>query len=153
MPEFLMLVGMPGSGKSTWVNYHCSPTTYVYCSTDALIEAYAKKQGKTYNEVFQEHIKEATRQMNIQMQWAFLNNISVILDQTNLTKASRAKKLSSVPKNYYKGCVVIPVPEREEWLRRLDRPGKTIPKFVIENMLKSYEEPTDDEFDEIVRVT
>jgi len=152
MPDYVMMCGIPGSGKSTWVTRNISPTNHAYCSTDALIEAYASVNNKTYNEVFQEHIKEATRQMNIHLTWAFQNNMNVVLDQTNLTKKSRVGKLSIVPKHYRKIAVVVTTPQnKEEWLRRLDRPGKIIPHNVIESMAKNYEEPTREEgFEEII---
>jgi predicted kinase len=50
-----VLVGMPGVGKSTWINknYHHLPVV----SSDNFIELMARNQNKTYNEVFQQYIK------------------------------------------------------------------------------------------------
>ena len=149
MPDFIMMVGVPGSGKSTWLRENF-PHPAVYCSTDALIDLHALKEGKTYNEVFRDYIETATDKMQETMDWAFERGMDVVLDQTNLTRKSRARKLALVPKGYRKVAVVVPTPEREEWLRRLDRPGKTIPRHVLEAMLASYQEPSLDEgFDEI----
>ena len=46
-----MLIGVPGSGKSTWVENQDWAKNCVYVSTDQYVEAYAKGLGKTYNEV------------------------------------------------------------------------------------------------------
>lgn len=152
MPDFYMMVGVPGSGKSTWLRDNF-PHPAVYCSTDSIIEMRAQRDGKTYNDVFKEHIDSATRQMEDTMRWAFSNDVNVVLDQTNLTPKSRARKLSAVPKGYRKIAVVLSVPEREEWLRRLDRPGKTIPRHVLENMLTTYQPPDELEgFDQVINV-
>jgi uridine kinase len=68
MPELVMLCGIPTSGKSTYleklkkVKYWESA---VILSTDNYIEAQAKRLGMTYNEVFQDCIDEATRQLEI----------------------------------------------------------------------------------------
>ena len=68
IPEIVMLCGIPCSGKSTYVN---KLLTYEYwensiiLSTDNYIEEQAKRLGMTYNEVFQDCIDEATRQLEM----------------------------------------------------------------------------------------
>ena len=59
-----------------------------------------------------------------------------------------------LPSNYQVVAVVFPTPDTKELVRRLNnRPGKTIPDEVIQNMIKSYEEPTEAEgFDKIIHV-
>ena len=59
MPTIYMLIGVPASGKSTWVEQNKGNALVI--STDNLIEAYAANLGKTYNEVFKEQIKIATK--------------------------------------------------------------------------------------------
>ena len=153
MPDFIMMVGLPGSGKSTWANYNCSVTNHVYYSTDAIIEAEANRQKLTYNEIFKDYISIATMEMKSLMNIGVQMGMNIINDQTNLTKRSRAWKIDLARKHGYKTiAVIIPTPEREIWLRRLDRPGKTIPRNILVSMARSYEPPTDKEFDKIIYV-
>lgn len=150
MPTLYMLIGVPGSGKTTWIknNKHDA----VVASTDLYIERYAMKTGKTYNDMFKELISVATDQMNKDVAYAVQSNKDIIWDQTNLTAKSRKSKLSKIPKNYRKVAVYFPVPPdlRD---RLASRPGKTIPDPVILSMINQLQAPTKEEgFDEIVAV-
>ena len=152
MAELLMLIGVPGSGKSTWVKENCDPLAYNLISSDNYIDKVAEKEGITYNEAFQKHIKKATEDMNKMAKYAFDNDRSVIWDQTNLTAKSRKAKLAMVPKHYKQITLYFTVPKDEEHKRRLDsRPGKTIPHHILKNMIESAEPPSYDEgFDHVL---
>ena len=43
------MVGVSGSGKTTWVNSH---KEYIACSTDSIIEQLAESMGISYTEAF-----------------------------------------------------------------------------------------------------
>ncbi len=148
MPILYMLVGVPGSGKTTWIknNKHDA----VVLSTDNYIERYAMKTGKTYSEMFKELIGVATDQMEKDLVQAVRNERDIIWDQTNLTAKSRRTKLNRIPKDYKKIAVYFSVPNdlRD---RLASRPGKTIPEPVILSMINQLQPPTKEEgFDEIV---
>lgn len=151
MPELIMLIGVPASGKSTWVKKNFDPMQYNLLSTDNYIESVAEKEGITYNEAFKDHIKKATDNMNKMAKDAFSNNRNVIWDQTNLSKKSRKAKLAMVPSRYKKRAVFFVTPNEQEHMRRLDsRPGKSIPKHIIKTMIDVIEFPSLSEgFDEI----
>ncbi len=161
MHTLTILVGLPGSGKSTYLNFVDDPEfggdVFVY-STDNYIEAQAKAVGKTYNDMFRDHINEATKHMNDVLAIAISAGIDVYWDQTNMSSKKRKGILSKFPKNYRKECWCVRVPQTaEEWAeldRRLaSRPGKTIPHHIIEAMTDSYVEPELDEgFDKITIV-
>ena len=150
MTEAILMVGLPGCGKSTYVEDKLEEN-YEVLSTDALIEKRAEATGKTYNETFSTEIKWAEAMFYSNLEYYIRNNISFVIDRTNLTVKSRAKILNLIPKTYTKTAIVIATPEREEWLRRLDsRPGKIIPPEILERMEKSYECPRAEEgFDSI----
>ncbi len=146
-----MMIGVPGSGKSTWINNQNWAGNCALVSTDKLIELEAGRQGKTYNDVFSDYIKEATRIMNEDVKAAVEAGQDIIWDQTNTSKKSRKSKLAQVP-GYRKVAVVFDVPETEELKRRLaDRPGKNIPWSVMESMINNFEVPVEGEFDEVWR--
>ncbi len=151
MPNLYMLIGVPGSGKSTWVNSQDWAHSCVLVSTDKLIDLEASRQGKTYNDVFEEYIKEATKIMNEDVKAAVEAGKDIIWDQTNTSKKSRKSKLASVH-GYRKIAVIFDVPEENELKRRLaSRPGKNIPWSVMTSMINNLEVPTEDEFDEVWR--
>lgn len=147
-----MLVGVPGSGKSTWVAQNFSDLTGHYvASTDRLLEIYASMRGATYNDVFQDNIDYANKAMMTHVKDAVMYGYNIIWDQTNLNKKSRARKLAAVPNTYRKIGIFFPTPEIGELYRRLgSRPGKTIPEFAVQQMITSLQQPTIEEgFDEV----
>jgi predicted kinase len=149
-PKLYVLVGVPGSGKSTWVSNQDWVDTCVHISTDKFVLDYAIAQGKTYSEVFNEYMPTAVELMAQEVVAARAAGRDIIWDQTSTTVASRTRKFRMLP-DYYAIAVVFATPSRIELKRRLDsRPGKEIPEAVLEGMLASFEMPTEEEgFDEI----
>jgi predicted kinase len=152
MANVYMMIGVPGSGKSTWIANQNWTQDCVIVSTDNLIEAEAARQGKTYNDVFKSYIDTATGIMREQVVDAVIQGRDIIWDQTNTVAKSRKGKLTLV-KGYRKIAVVFAVPERAELEQRLAlRPGKTIPGHVLDSMIEGFAVPSEEEgFDEVWR--
>lgn len=142
-PKFIMLMGLPGTGKSTLRSEYGAE--YVHLSTDDYIEESAKKAGKTYDEMFQSAIKEATSVINLAFEAAIGDNKSVVWDQTNLSKKKRKKVFDRVPNHYRKVLVMLTCDEATRQKRLKDREGKTIPVSIDKSMQDSIEYPTTDE--------
>lgn len=141
-PNLYILIGLPGVGKTTWVNSQFWKNDCVILSSDNLIEEYAKQNNKTYDEVFDEYINIAIKQINNDAIIARNNNKNVIWDQTNLTIKSRRKRMELFP-NYNHIFVIFGTPEIEEHNRRLNsRIGKTISEDLLFKMKNSFEYPT-----------
>jgi len=149
-PKCYQLVGVPGSGKSTWVSNQDWASDCAYINTDTWVELYAKEQSKTYSEVFEEYMPKAVNIMTEHVKLARDAGQDIIWDQTSTTVASRKRKFNMLP-DYEHIAVVFQTPPRPELKRRLDsRPGKEIPDVVMEGMLASFEMPSKDEgFDQI----
>lgn len=155
-----MLIGPPGAGKSTWADN--SYWAY-FISTDDIIEEWAADAGKTYDEMWTDNIKSATKKM-----WQIFDETivpscnrdgcTIFIDRTNMTRAARKKFFDRCPNDVRDKwnwvAVVFNPPEDDEWRCRLNsRPGKTIPQKVIDNMMASFEYPTLDEgFDAIMEI-
>jgi predicted kinase len=151
-----MLIGVPSSGKSSWLakqSWDWSRTQLV--STDAIIDREASAQGKTYSEVFSSVIKQATAEMNDNLRRAIKHDMDILWDQTNLTAKARAGKLGQIPDHYHKIAVFFPTPGDAELKRRLaSRPGKTIPANVIMGMKSQLQQPSESEgFDQVIVVS
>lgn len=145
MPKCYQLVGVPASGKSTWIKNQVWTLGLTIVSTDAFVEDYARSVGKTYSEVFTVYMPTAVDLMVQQVIRARELGHDIIWDQTSTTVKSRLKKFNMLP-DYYHIAIVFKTPEHKELMRRLfSRPGKDIPDHVIASMIASWEDPTEEE--------
>jgi len=145
MTKCYQLIGVPGSGKSTWIKNQVWALGLTVVSTDAFVEDYARSQGKTYSEVFTDYMPTAVNLMADQVIRARELGHTIIWDQTSTTIASRKRKFNMLP-DYEHIAVVFKTPEHEELVRRLrSRPGKEIPEHVIASMIAGFEMPTEEE--------
>ena len=131
MPKCYQLVGVPGSGKSTWISNQDWALTCANVSTDS--------------EVFADFMPTAVDLMAKEVVTARELGRDIIWDQTSTTVKSRARKFNMLP-DYEHIAVVFKTPEHKELIRRLwSRPGKEIPDHVIASMIAFWEEPTIEE--------
>jgi predicted kinase len=155
-PYLWIGVGFPGTGKSTWIKQNCeirSTQQIVVLGTDYLIDAHALRIGKTYNQVFTDYIDEATTLFFAQVQTALAADWNVFIDRTNLTVKARRKILSLVPKHYKKLAIVFTCDKEVHEVRLQMRPGKTIPKGVLQSMADTFVYPTIEEgFDSVQEI-
>jgi len=153
MPKCYQLIGVPASGKSTWIKNQDWLLGSTVVSTDPFVEDYARVQGKTYSEVFAEYMPRAIDLMIEQVEFAREHGHTVIWDQTSVTVASRRKKFRMLP-DYKHIAVVFCTPKPVELADRLaSRPGKIVPEEIVQDMIDRFEMPTLEEgFQEIWHV-
>lgn len=154
MPKCYQLIGVPGSGKSTWINNQNWAITCAIVSTDKWVETYAKEVGKTYNEVFADFMPTAVDLMAKEVVVAREAGRDIIWDQTSTSVKSRKRKFNML-RDYEHIAVVFKTPEASELATRLaSRPGKNIPDHVMRSMIDNFEMPSEEEgFKEIWYVT
>jgi predicted kinase len=155
-PQFVMLCGIPTSGKSTYIQKHLLESElsdeYVVLSTDAFIERRALENNISYNEAFDTFYKDAERRMYLDLQLALLDSRNIVWDQTNLTPKVRRFKMSKICSKYYKTVVWFDVSLQEAMIRNQQRPGKVIPGSALKRMFHTFAPPTDAEgFDLIIQ--
>jgi predicted kinase/predicted hydrocarbon binding protein len=143
--EVICMIGISGSGKSTWIEKNASKHKIVS------VDKYFENSKMEYDFInYEKNIEKAHKQTLIDMNEFIKNKNNVVIDMTNLSKETRRKKLSLFPVTQYKKIGVVflnGMKSIEENLKK--RKFKTIPKEVIEKQLKSFEIPSFDEFDEI----
>lgn len=150
MKHINLMVGLPGVGKTTFLQQDRFKNTTVV-SSDSYIEDEAKARGSTYDQIFQEVIKDATSHFNSMLDHHLRNGtVSLTIDRTNLTVKSRNRFIQLARQFGYEiyahDLNNIAFDDPGEWHRRLDsRIGKSIPDHVLEDMKKRYEPPTKDE--------
>ncbi len=143
--ECVMLCGIPTSGKSTYVEKLKTLDYWkdaVVLSTDNYIEKYAERVGQTYNEVFDDVIPDATRELELNFIMAKDKGKDIIWDQTNLSIKTRKRKLSKLPSMYRRCAVYFEVSYEDAIQRNKTREGKFIPESILHRMWHQFEIPT-----------
>ena len=156
-PTAIFLIGAPGSGKSTY-SVPFLRMGYTLISSDYFIEQIAKREGKTYTDVFKDATKDANAHIDAAADIAIASQEFIVWDQTNMSAKTRKPKVDKLFKAGYNVIAVAFEIARDELDRRLTHreheTGKHIPGFVIASMLSNYERPTTDEgFVEVSIVT
>jgi len=152
--ELVVAVGLPGTGKSTYIKRKYND--YLIVSNDSIVDRLAKKLGASYNQMFDALGRDNIIEMGKQdFTRALKTGRNIVLDNTNLTKAIRKQYIKLAP-DYKKTALVFQLSKSELNKRlklREKKTGKHIPPDVMEKMMKDYEEPSKAEgFDEIIKV-
>jgi len=149
--KIVLLIGLPGVGKSTYVEKILSENPNIaVLSRDEIIETWARLNGVTYNEAFQ---KIDQNYLNSEFQKRIKeirDEKEIIVDMTNLTKKLRRKTVNDLKgQRKYIVCKIFLTPFSEILLRNSKRKGKTIKYDVILNMIRNFTPPLLDECNEI----
>lgn len=141
MSKLIMMVGIPGSGKSTWIKNNKTESE-LWVSRDK-IRFDKLKEGEEYfsheNAVFEQFIEEII--------WGLEMDKTVIADATHLNAKGRAKVLNQVRK-YTDDieAVVMDVDLITALERNDNRTGRAfVPRGVIRRMYFQMEAPAKEE--------
>ena len=140
MPKLFLMMGCPGSGKTTFAKNVLKQGTYI--SRDEIRFQKVKENEEYFskeNEVFAEFIN--------QINTALERGEDVLADATHLNRASRKKVLNKV-KGYDCLGIIHVRPGLQEALNQNElRKGTRsyVPRSVVRRMWHSIEEPTYDE--------
>lgn len=153
-PRIIFLVGVPGSGKSTWRAKYLAENPdrdTVTVSSDDLIEAYAAERGLNYSQAHREiDMNALDKQCSAAVRVAVARGQDVIIDRTNMRFKPRNRFLSQVSKRYTRVAVLFWVEcdtVRQRLIDRKRATGKHVPFSVALEMFSTYQAPTTDEFD------
>ena len=144
-PSLILLVGIPGSGKTTYAKNYVPhyPKHAIHLSSDKIRkELYGDEsiQGNPV-EIFSLMQKRAVEALN--------DGYDVIYDATNITRKDRASIIGICPKFVKIECHIIWAPI-ETCIERDAARERTVGKEVIDRMLKRFQAPFFDEnIDEI----
>jgi predicted kinase len=159
-PWIEVLVGVPGSGKSTYLENRCytPESAPIIISRDNTLMRYAAHHNieGNYSEVWEQLTdddqKAIDRHLEDDFKRAFNNKENMVIDMTNMSNKSQRKWTNKVGKGYRAKAVVFATPYNEVQRRlkkREKETGKAIPDFVIDNMMKSFMVPNFTNFSEI----
>ena len=133
-PEFLMLVGLPGSGKSTYIKKYFNQNLRVH-SSDAIRE---ELSGNINNQDINEEVFEL---LHKRVKKDLRNGISCVYDATNISWKKRKAFLESLKGiKCWKICHIIATPY-EICLEQNRQRDKVVPDSVIKNMYMNFDIP------------
>ena len=158
-----VLIGISGSGKTTYVNSVVKETNEKVCSTDKFVIEHAMSRFNedgakfSYEEAFndiQENdmFKVMTKRFYDEIEENIKNGDNFIIDRTNLNVRARAsliKELRELGKKHGKAVVITGIifnPTTSIILERLKQriilENKRIPDNVLDDQIKYFEVPT-----------
>ena len=132
MPDFIMMVGLPASGKST-VAKEYGDRGYVVVSSDAIR---AELWG---DESIQGDPAKVFGLVQARCRVALLNGLDVVMDATNMNAKKRRGFLRQMPA-CRKICVVMATPF-DECVKRDEERSRSVGVAVMKKMLCSFEMP------------
>ena len=145
-PELVIMVGVPCSGKSTYVKNNLDITKYQLLSSDNILEDFAKKEGITYNEAFKKYYPQAKALFYKQFVEASAKGQNIIVDRTSLNIEERAVLLKQASK-HQAVCFDFKIDYETAMERNQKRAstGKFIPEETLKKMFAKYQKPSFDE--------
>ncbi|KAB5565460.1 hypothetical protein PHYPO_G00241820 [Pangasianodon hypophthalmus] len=140
--EVLMMVGMPGSGKSHWAESHMAKNPekhYNLLSINYILHCMKLPSQEQKNVLLQ----QATQCLTHLIRIAATKKRNFILDQVNIYPSAQSHKLLSFS-GYQRKAVVL-VPSDEEWKRRLQQKeqseGAVLPEISLLKSKASFSLP------------
>ena len=150
MASLYLLCGIPASGKSTWVKQHAKPNTIVISRDEIRLSMLGEDDD------YFSHEKDVRKEVYRQANAALMAGKNVIIDQTSVSKASRALILSYIYAADSFGVIYFDVPFEVcvERNNQRDKESRSfVPKIAMTRFYKQFEKPTIKEgFSTIVKV-
>lgn len=138
MGNFILVMGLSGSGKSYWTNDVVEDEGMVILSSDALRKEFYGDERIQDNPAF------IFEQMRIRTLQALKEGKNVVYDATNLSSKRRKALLGQLPKNVYKTCHCIITP-LEKCVENDSKRERHVSERVIMRQLEQFEVPWFDE--------
>ena len=137
-PVLFMMIGLPGSGKSTYAKEIAADPEGLHpviLSSDELRkELFGDDEDQSHNAQVFDELHKRIRE-NLQ------NGVSVIYDATNIDKKRRVDFLQSIKKiDCIKTAIAVMTPY-DVCLERCKKRDRKVPEYVIRRMLMNYAPP------------
>ena len=136
-------VGLPGSGKSTYVKNFIKDKEIEYLSSDSLRAVYGKsEEDQTVTPLVFGHIKRKVDEF-------LKDGKNVLVDATSVNRKERSDYIKTAKKYGAKVVAIVFKMDRQGLIdrnkKRGEQGGRVVPDWVIDKMLNKFEEPSYDE--------
>ena len=143
MNTLYITVGLPGSGKSTYVKNFIKDKEIEYLSSDSLRAVYGKsEEDQTVTPLVFGHIKRKVDEF-------LKDGKNVLVDATSVNRKERSDYINTAKKYGARVVAIVFKMDRlgliERNKKRGEQGGREVPTFVIDKMLAKFEEPSYDE--------
>ena len=143
MNTLYITVGLPGSGKSTYVKNFIKDKDIEYLSSDSLRAVYGKsEEDQTVTPLVFGHIKRKVDEF-------LKDGKNVLVDATSVNRKERSDYINTAKKYGAKVVAIVFKMDRQGLIdrnkKRGEQGGRVVPDFVIDKMLNKFEEPSYDE--------
>ena len=143
MNTLYITVGLPGSGKSTYVKNFIKDKEIEYLSSDSLRAVYGKsEEDQTVTPLVFGHIKRKVDEF-------LKDGKNVLVDATSVNRKERSDYIKTAKKYGAKVVAIVFKMDRQGLIdrnkKRGEQGGRVVPDWVIDKMLNKFEEPSYDE--------
>ena len=143
MNTLYITVGLPGSGKSTYVKNFIKNKDIEYLSSDSLRAVYGKsEEDQTVTPLVFGHIKRKVDEF-------LKDGKNVLVDATSVNRKERSDYINTAKKYGAKVVAIVFKMDRQGLIdrnkKRGEQGGRVVPDWVIDKMLAKFEEPSYDE--------
>ncbi|XP_040262082.1 heterogeneous nuclear ribonucleoprotein U-like protein 1 isoform X4 [Bufo bufo] len=152
--EILMMVGLPGAGKTTWAMKHSAANPgkkYNILGTNAIMEkmrVMGLRRQRNYAGRWDVLIQQATKCLNQLIQIAARRKRNYILDQTNVYGTAQRRKMRPFEGFHRKAVIICPTDEDllDRIVKRTDEEGKDVPDHAVLEMKANFSLPEPGDF-------
>ena len=147
MPKLYIMVGIPGSGKSTYAEKNLSQFATIFSSDKLRGELLGDENDQSNKDLIFRTLYDRVREH-------LLEGKNAVIDATNLNKAERSRVLENFKDidNVERVAVFVNTP-LDECLLRNSRRSRVVPESVIRDFHSRLEKPSIDEgFSSIIEV-
>ena len=141
-------VGLPGSGKSTYVKNFINNKDIEYLSSDSLRAVYGKsEEDQTVTPLVFGHIKRKVDEF-------LKDGKNVMVDATSVNRKERSDYIKTAKKHGAKVVAIVFKMDRQGLIdrnkKRGEQGGRVVPDWVIDKMLNKFEDPSYSEWIDVM---